>query len=62
MKIDLDNGRRAKNTKMEERMKLYMELMNTEVKQEDVTGAAKTFFKTYSSFHLVTARDGAKLT
>ena len=43
-------------------MKRYVELMKTEVKLEDVTCAAKEFFKTYSSFHLVTARDGAKST
>ena len=62
MKIDLENGRRAKNGEMHEHMKHYMKLMNTEVKLEDVTCAAKEFFKTYSSFHLVTARDGFKST
>ena len=43
---------------MEQRMKRFMDLMNMEVRPEDVTCEEKVFFKTYSSFHLVTARDG----
>ena len=43
-------------------MKRFMELMNTEVKPEDVTCKSKLFFKTYTLFHLVTVRDGAKAT
>ena len=54
MKNDLETGRRAKSAELEERLKRYMELMDKKVKQEDVTCDAKLFFKTYSSFHLVT--------
>ena len=62
MKIELESGRRAKNAKKEERLKRFMELMNTEVKPEDLKCESKLFFKTYASFHLVTARDGVKAT
>ena len=62
MKIDLENGRRAKNAEMEERLKIYMELMDMEVKPEDVTYPVKMFVISYSSFHLVTMRDGFKST
>ena len=62
MKIDLENGRRAKNAKMEGRLKIFMELMNMEVKQEDVMCPVKMVFKSNSSFHLVSSRDGSKST
>ena len=62
MKIDLENGRRAKSDEMEQRMKRFMDLMNMEVNPAEVTCEAKVFFKTYSSFHLGTARDGFKST
>ena len=58
LKIDLEAGRRAKSAEMEERLKRFMDLMDKEVKLEDVTYNSKLFFKTCSSFHLVTARDG----
>ena len=61
-KIELENRRGAKNEEMEEHMKQFMDLMNTEVKQEEITCEAKLFFKTYTSFHLVTASDGLKST
>ena len=60
MKIDLETGRRARSSEMEERLKIYLQLMDEEVKQEDVKCCAKLFFKSYSSFHLVTASDGVK--
>ena len=62
MMIELETGRRAKSAEMEGRLKGYMELMDKEVKPEDVKCDAKLFFKTYSSFHLVTVRDGVKAT
>ena len=62
MKIYLETGRRVKNAAMEECLKCCMGLMSTEVKPEVVMCKAKLFFKTYSSFHLVTARDKAKET
>ena len=45
---------------MEERLKIYLQLMEEEAKLEDVKCCAKLFFKSYSSFHLVTASDGAQ--
>ena len=62
MKIYLETGRRAKNAEVEESLKRFMVLMSTEVKPEEVTFEAKLFFKIYSSFHMVTACDGAKAT
>ena len=60
MKIDLETGRRVRSSEMEERLKIYLQLMDEEVKPEDVKCVAKLFFKSYSSFHLVTAFDGVK--
>ena len=60
MKIDLETGRRARSPEMEERLKVYLQLMDKEVKPEDVKCCAKLFFKSYSLFHLVTACDGVK--
>ena len=54
MKIDLASGRRAKNEEMEEQLNRYMELMDLEVRPEDVKCDA--FFKTHASFHFVAAR------
>ena len=45
---------------MKERLKIYLQLMDEEVKPEEMKCAAKLFFKIYSSFHLVTASDGVK--
>ena len=47
---------------MEGRLKHYMELMDKEVKPINVKCEAKLIFKAYSSFHLVTVRDGVKAT
>ena len=44
MKIDLENGRRSSCPEMEERLKIYMQLMDTEGKQEDVKFDVKMFF------------------
>ena len=60
MKMDLETGRRARSSEMEERLKIYLQLMYEEVKPEELKCAAKLFFKSYSSFHLVTASDGVK--
>ena len=46
MKIELETGRRAKSAEMEGRLKGFMQLMDKEVKQEDVKCHAKLFFKT----------------
>ena len=63
MKIDLASGRRAKNEELETRLNRYMDLMDLEVRPEEVKCEAKSSFKTCSSFHLVTARgDGSKST
>ena len=62
LKIELGSGRRAKSAEMEDRLKRFMDLMDKEVKLEDVTYDSKVFFKTCSSFPLVTARDGVKAT
>ena len=62
LNIDLDSGRRAKSAEMEERLRRYMDLMDEEVKQEDVTYDSKLFFKTCSSFYLVTACSKVKAT
>ena len=62
LKIDLSAGRRAKSSELEERMERYKDLMHREVTPEDVQCDPRTFFKTCSSFHLVTACDGAKVT
>ena len=60
MKIDLETGRRARSVEMEERLKIYLQLMDEEVKPEEVKCDVKLFFKAYSSFHLVTVADGVK--
>ena len=60
--IDLETGRRAKSSELKECLKRCMKLMHKEVEPEDVTCDAKLFFKIYSSFHLVTARDRVKAT
>ena len=63
MKIDLVSAWRAKKEQMEERLNRYMDLMKLEVRLEDVKCDTKAFFKTCTSFHLVTARgDGSKST
>ena len=36
MKIDLESGRRARSSEMEERLKIYLQLMDEEVKPEVV--------------------------
>ena len=41
MKIDLASGRRAKNEVLEERLNQYMDLMDLEVRPEDVKCEAK---------------------
>ena len=60
MEIDLETGRRARSSEMEQRLKIYLQLMDEEVKPEDVKCCAKLFFKSYFSFHLVTASDCVK--
>ena len=45
---------------MEERLKIYLQLMYEEVKPEELKCAAKLFFKSYASFHLVTVSHGVK--
>ena len=61
MKIDVGAGRRAATSQeLQERMQRFKDLMFTELTPEDVQSEPKKFFKTCSSFHLVTACDGAK--
>ena len=61
MKIDLTCGRRAKSEVLERRFNQFMALMELGVRPEDVKCEVKVLFKTFSSFHLVTARgDGSK--
>ena len=56
MKIEVGAGRRAANgAELRERMQRYKDLMFTELTPEDVQCEPKKFFKTCSSFHLVTA-------
>ena len=61
MKIDLENGRTAKSEELEVRMNRFMGWMKPTVRPEELKFDVKAFFKTYASFHLVTARgDGSK--
>ena len=60
MKIDVGAGRRAATSaELQERMQRFKDLMFTELTLEDVQSDPKKIFKTCSSFHLVTACDGA---
>ena len=45
---------------MEERLKIYLQVMDEEVKPEDVKCCPKLFFKSYASFYMVTASDSVK--
>ena len=50
MKINLESGRRAKNEELEDRLKRFTDLMNLEVKSEDVTCATNVFSKRVHRF------------